>query len=144
VLVLHIRLQKKPTVSRTVEQVSGGCLIATATYGSELAPQVQRLRELRDNTILQTESGSSFMNGFNQIYYSFSPTIADWERENPIFKEVVKLTITPLLTSLSILNYVDINSDEEVLGYGIGIILLNIGMYFVTPTIAIMILKRKL
>ena len=45
----------------------GGCLIATASYGSELAPQVQQLRELRDNTILQTESGSAFMVGFNQF-----------------------------------------------------------------------------
>jgi len=51
---------------------NGGCLIATATFGSELAPQVQQLRELRDNTILQTESGVSFMTGFNQFYYSFS------------------------------------------------------------------------
>ncbi|MCP2505969.1 MAG: peptidylprolyl isomerase, partial [Nitrosopumilus sp.] len=39
----------------------GGCLIATATYGSELAPQVQQLRELRDNQLLQTESGTAFM-----------------------------------------------------------------------------------
>ena len=81
----------------------GGCLIATASYGSELAPQVQQLRELRDNTILQTESGSAFMVGFNQFYYSFSPIIADYERENPAFKEAVKLTITPLLISLTLL-----------------------------------------
>jgi len=87
----------------------GGCLIATAAFGSELAPQVQQLRELRDNKLLQTNSGSAFMSGFNQFYYLFSPTIADWERESPIFKEAVKLTITPLLTSLSILNYLDID-----------------------------------
>jgi len=125
-------------------ETGGGCLIATATFGSELTPQVQKLREIRDNSLVLTKSGSSFMIGFNQIYYSFSPTIADWERENPIFKETVKLTITPLLTSLSILNLVDIDSEEQVLGYGIGIILLNVGMYFVAPTIAIMMLKRKL
>ena len=107
----------------------GGCLIATATFGSELAPQVQQLRELRDNTLLQTNSGSAFMESFNQFYYSFSPTIADWERQNPMFKETVRLTITPLLASLSILNYVDIDSESEMLGFGIGIILMNIGMY---------------
>ncbi len=39
----------------------GGCLIATATYGTELAPQVQQLRELRDNHLLQTELGTSFI-----------------------------------------------------------------------------------
>jgi len=115
----------------------GGCLIATASYGSELATQVQQLRELRDNTVLQTESGSAFMTGFNQFYYSFSPMIADYERENPAFKEAVKLTLTPLLTSLTLLQYVDIDSESEMLGYGIGVILLNIGMYFIAPAVLI-------
>jgi len=120
----------------------GGCLIATAAFGSEMAPQVQFLRELRDNTVLQTQSGTSFMTGFNQFYYSFSPAVADLERENPAFKETVKLTLTPLLTSLTLLNYVDIDSESEMLGYGIGIILLNIGMYFVAPAIVIAKLAR--
>ena len=111
----------------------GGCLIATASYGSELAHQVQQLREIRDNIVQQTESGSAFMVGFNQFYYSFSPIIADYERENPVFKEAVKLTITPLLASLTLLQYVDINSEPEMLGYGIGVILLNIGIYFIAP-----------
>ena len=121
----------------------GGCLIATAAFGSEMAPQVQFLRELRDNTVLQTQSGTTFMTGFNQFYYSFSPAVADYERENPVFKEAVKLTLTPLLTSLAILNYVDINTEQEMLGYGIGVILLNIGMYFVAPAIVIVSLKKR-
>ena len=115
----------------------GGCLIATASYGSELAPQVQLLREIRDNTVLQTQSGASFMTAFNQLYYSFSPTIADYERENVVFKETVKLALTPLLTSLTLLQYADIDSEYDMLGYGIGIILLNIGMYFVAPAVLI-------
>jgi len=115
----------------------GGCLIATATYGSELAPQVQLLREIRDNTVLQTQSGTSFMTAFNQFYYSFSPAIADYERENTFFKETVKLTLTPLLASLTLLQHADIDSEYDMLGYGIGIILLNIGMYFVAPAVLI-------
>jgi len=121
----------------------GGCLIATAAFGSEMAPQVQFLREIRDNTVLQTESGTSFMTGFNQFYYSFSPVVADYERENPAFKEAVKIAITPMLTSLAILNYVDIDSEEEMLGYGIGIILLNIGMYFVAPAMIIFKIRNR-
>ena len=121
----------------------GGCLIATAAFGSEMAPQVQFLREIRDNTVLQTESGTSFMTGFNQFYYSFSPIVADYERENPAFKEAVKIAITPMLTSLAILNYVDIDSEEEMLGYGIGIILLNIGMYFVAPAVIIFKIRNR-
>jgi peptidyl-prolyl cis-trans isomerase B (cyclophilin B) len=118
-------------------RVGSGCLIATASYGSELAPQVQQLREIRDNIVLRTESGSAFMIGFNQFYYSFSPMVADYERENPIFKEAIKLIITPLLTSLTLLQYVDIDSESDMLGYGIGVILLNIGMYFIAPAVLI-------
>ncbi len=117
---------------------NGGCLIATATFGSELAPQVQQLRELRDNTILNTSSGMAFMTTFNQFYYSFSPTVADLERESPVFKEVMKLTLTPMLSSLSLLNYADIDSEQEMLGYGISIILLNIGMYIGIPVFGIL------
>jgi len=137
--------EPEPTLEPVPQQPEpgGGCLIATATFGSELAPQVQQLREFRDNTLLKTESGSVFMTGFNQIYYSFSPTIADWERENPAFKEAVKLAITPLVLSLSVLNYVDIDSEAEVLGYGIGIIMLNIGMYFIAPAILIIRLVNR-
>jgi hypothetical protein len=116
----------------------GGCLIATATYGSEMAPQVQQLRELRDNTLLATKSGTAFMTAFNQVYYSFSPTVADFEREQPIFKEFMKVTLTPMISSLSILNNVDMNSDQEVLGYGISMILLNIGMYVGIPVFGIL------
>jgi len=117
--------------------MGNGCLIATATYGSELSAQVQQLRELRDDTLLESKVGSAFMAGFNQFYYSFSPTISDWERQNPVFKEFVKVAITPLITTLSILQYVDIDSEEKILGYGIGIILLNVGMYFAAPAIII-------
>jgi len=83
------------------------------------------------------------MTGFNSLYYAFSPTIADLERQNPIFKEAVKVTITPLITSLSILNYVDMDSEAEVLGYGISLILLNAGMYFVAPAIVITKLRKR-
>ena len=111
---------------QVAKEKKGGCLIATAAFGSEMAPQVQFLREIRDNTVLQTESGSAFMTGFNQFYYSFSPAVADYERENPVFKEAVKITLTPLLSSLTLLQYADIDSESEMLGYGISIILLTL------------------
>ncbi len=117
---------------------NGGCLIATAAFGSELAPQVQQLRELRDNTVLKTNSGIAFMTTFNQFYYSFSPAIADFEREQPLFKEVMKVTLTPMLSSLSLLNHVEIDSEQEMLGYGISIVLLNLGMYVGIPVVGIL------
>lgn len=133
-----------PAKQQTSDSQGGGCLIATATYGTELAPQVQLLREIRDHTLLQTSSGSSFMTSFNAIYYLFSPTVADLERQSPIFRESVKVAITPMLSSLSILNYAHINSEQEILGYGVGIILFNLGMYFILPAIIIQKLKHKM
>ncbi len=119
----------------------GGCLIATATYGSEMSQQVQQLRELRDNQLLQTESGKQFMGMFNDAYYSFSPTIADMERENPYFKEAVKLAITPMISSLSLMENAE--TESEVLGLGLSVITLNIGMYLGIPAIIIFGIKKR-
>ncbi len=130
-------------IQTTETSEGGGCLIATATYGSELSPQVQQLRELRDNSLLTTTSGTSFMSTFNDFYYSFSPKIADYERENPVFKEMVKVAITPMVSSLSILNYVDMDSESEVLGYGISLIILNGMMYVGIPIAGIIVIRKR-
>ena len=113
----------------------GGCLIATAAYGTELAPQVQFLREIRDNQLMNTQSGAAFMTGFNQLYYSFSPTIADMERENPLFQEAVRAFITPMISTLSIMTLADDGSESKVLGLGISVIMLNLGMYVAIPAL---------
>ena len=93
-----------------------------------------------DSKLLQTESGTQFMESFNSFYYSFSPIIADYERENPYFKEMVKMGVTPLLTTLSLMDYAE--SESEVLGIGIGVILLNLGMYVGVPVFAIMRIRK--
>ena len=83
------------------------------------------------------------MSTFNDFYYTFSPIISDYERENPVFKEIVKITITPMISSLSILNYVDMSSDQEVFGYGISLIILNLGMYLGVPAVIIIAIRKK-
>ena len=115
-----------------------GCLIATAAYGTELAPQVQMLREIRDNTLFSTASGTAFMSGFNTLYYSFAPTVSDWERESPMFKEAVKVMITPMLSTLSIMSLADEGSEAKVLGLGISVIALNLAMYVGIPVFGIL------
>jgi len=132
---------KDSSTNESIEE-GGGCLIATATFGSEMAPQVQQLRELRNNSLLSTQSGTAFMSSFNQFYYSFSPIIADLEREHPVFKEAVKITITPMISSLSLLNYVNMDSEFEVLGYGLSLIILNLGMYVAVPVVIIHKLRK--
>jgi hypothetical protein len=118
------------------EEKGGGCLIATAAYGSELAPQVQLLREIRDNQLMNTESGKSFMSGFNELYYSFSPYIADMERESPIFKEIVKAGLIPMLSTLAIMENAE--TESEVLSLGLSVIALNLGMYIGLPAFGIL------
>jgi hypothetical protein len=134
-VVLPPQNTQEPTTSE------GGCLIATATYGSEMSQQVQQLRELRDNQLLQTQSGTQFMTMFNDIYYTFSPIIADYERENPLFKEAVKIAITPMISTLSLMENAE--SESDVLSLGISIIVLNIGMYLAVPAIVVIGIRKK-
>lgn len=141
---VEIYVKQSSASQQTQESVKSGCLIATAAFGTELAPQVQLLREVRDGVLYNTGAGTTFMIGFNKFYYVFSPAVADLERQSPLFKEVVKTAITPMLSTLSILNYANIDSEQEMLGHGIGVILLNIGMYFVAPAIIIKKLRRLL
>jgi len=72
-------------------------LIATATYGSELSDEVQFLRNFRDKSIMRTNAGSNFMIVFNAWYYSFSPAVAQFIRENSGARTVTKFTLYPLM-----------------------------------------------
>ena len=88
------------TVSSVPEPMP--CLIATATFGSELTPQVQFLRNFRDHRVLSTFAGSQFMNVFNEFYYSFSPDVADWIRGSDALRDVMKVALYPLVGVLQV------------------------------------------
>jgi hypothetical protein len=120
----------------------GGCLIATAAYGSEMSPQVQLLREIRDNQLMNTESGTAFISTFNNVYYSFSPIIADMQRDSPMLKEIVKVGLTPMISSLSLME--SANSESEVLGLGLSVIALNLGMYLGVPAVVIVGIRKRI
>jgi hypothetical protein len=85
------------TLTVQVTGGGGGCLIATATFGSELSDEVQFLRGFRDNSILKTSAGSSFMIAFNAWYYSFSPFVAQFIREHSLARTVTKVMLYPLM-----------------------------------------------
>ena len=57
------------------------------------------------------------------------------ERENPMFKEAVKLGLTPMLSSLAIMKTQTLNL---VLGLGLSVIALNLGMYIGLPAFGIL------
>ncbi len=94
----------------------GGCLIATATFGSELSPEVNFLRSFRDQEVLSTFAGRCFMEVFNQFYYSWSPYVADFIRKNAIVKAAFKLLLYPLIMilHLSSFTYLCLSQFPEV------------------------------
>ena len=122
---------------------SPGCLIATAVYGTELSQQVQMLREIRDTTLMTSIPGISFMTSFNQIYYTFSPIIADAERENPLLRQVIQTMLYPLLSSISIMTMAD-DSQNNVLALGLLVITINLLVYIALPTLTFIYLHKKI
>ena len=133
--------------NNTSSAPKSGCLIATAAFGSELAPQVQFLRSFRDERILSTVSGSNFMAAFNAWYYSFSPQVADYERQQPWLQQLVRVGIYPLLGILQVAEKVYQLVPGEYGSISAGIISSSlIGAVYVSP-IAISakrVVKKKL
>ncbi len=117
-----------------------GCLIATAAFGSELTPQVQFLRHFRDEYILSTASGSAFMNIFNSAYYSFSPQVADYERQNPWLQQTVKISLYPLfgiLTTSERVHTAAGGGEAGAILAGAAASILIGGVYLSVPAVAI-------
>jgi hypothetical protein len=69
------------------------CFIASAAYASSIAPQVNRLREVRDRILLKTAWGREFV----KAYYRLSPPVADWLRQHEWASALVRLVLSPFV-----------------------------------------------
>ena len=117
-------------------QPASQCIIATAAFGSELAPEVQYLRSFRDHAALSTESGGQFMRAFNAWYYSFSPSVASYLRSHSTARETAKTLLYPLIGILkvTVAVYTPITPDRELAMILAGIVASTlVGLIYFTP-----------
>jgi hypothetical protein len=125
----------------TATNVPGKCLIATTTYGSELAPEVVLLRNFRDLHVLQTSAGESFMRVFNAFYYSFSPGVASYIASHSDIRAGMKTALYPLIGILYLSSLVfgatSFNGEVAVTLAGI-LASLGIGAVYLGPTLTIL------
>ena len=128
-------------------QIYSGCLIATATYGSELSPEVQFLRNFRDQHVMSTFAGGQFMKAFNAWYYSFSPYIARLIENHPVVKVIVKALLQPLLAILHLVSVTyqafSFNPELAIILSGFLASSLIGPIYFSLPTTILLIALRR-
>jgi uncharacterized repeat protein (TIGR01451 family)/CSLREA domain-containing protein len=84
-----------------------GCFIATAAYGSPLAPQLQQLRAFRDRFLTPYPLG----NWFVELYYRYSPPLADALRRHNDLRAVVRMGLQPLIVFAKFAN--EISPTQE-------------------------------
>ena len=72
----------------------GGCFIATAAFGTKMAKEVQVLCDFRDTYLLTNSMGRNFV----KMYYTYSPSIADYIAKRPQLRKIIRVSLKPLIT----------------------------------------------
>jgi hypothetical protein len=153
VTLLNTNVEFTTPAGSTTSSTSGpgnpspSCVIATAAYGSPLAPPVQFLREFRDQKVEKTYLGSEFMFAFNAWYYSWAPPIAKMESTNPELRAVMRALIVPLIGTLFVSQMLfnllmPMNAELAILLVGL-MTSAMVGLIYLTPILLLPALKLR-
>jgi hypothetical protein len=74
----------------------GQCIIATAAYGSPMAPEVVYMRFVRDSLIGSTPTGKEFRDAAMWFYYLWSPYVANWISTSDSLRALFRILLIPL------------------------------------------------
>jgi peptide/nickel transport system substrate-binding protein len=96
-LGLLLTITNSTTATSAANAPKTACLVAATTYGSELSPTIQLLRNFRDNSLAKTKTGSSFLIIFNAWYYSFSPSVANYVAAHELTRAGMKSIFYPII-----------------------------------------------
>jgi len=115
-----------------------GCLIVTATLGTEMAPEVIFMRHVRDDMIGSNEVGRILVVGWNEFYYSWSPTIAETISSSEILRSASSVFLVPLIaiTHITAIVYSTVSLLNPVVSSVIAFLsaaVLSITIYMMMP-----------
>jgi hypothetical protein len=132
-------------------QLPGGqkiCIIATATYGSALAPEVVYMRHVRDNMIASNEVGRTIVNGWNTFYYSWSTPLALWIASSDALQSTFRVLLLPLVAIVHLTAFIyaaiaTINlALASVIAFSTAAIL-SVASYIIAPVLTLRTIYRK-
>jgi len=129
-----------PQYAQLSTSSSSKCIIATAAYGSEMAPEVAYMRYVRDNLIGSTQAGKALRDAFNAFYYSWSPPVAAAIAQSSDLQALFRVLLLPIVAIVHATAWVFTTFGSadlaSVVAFGVAAVLC-VGTYIVLPVLAI-------
>ena len=136
---------QSPAQSEPQQEQLPSCIIATAAYGSDMAPEVVYMRYVRDNLIGSTSIGRALRDGFLTWYYWWSPPIAQYMSDKPVLQAVFRVLLAPVSVSVRIADAtfhgVGGGSLGSLLGFTFAAVF-SILSYIVVPSVLLVVAVR--